>query len=94
MLAFFLFWKKNKMNFKIVLGWEREYSWKTPVWEQVHLTFLNVPDWGSRISRKIPSWKQVQQKSFRKFLENSGQAKCFIQPTEVNHIPGQEKFDH
>jgi hypothetical protein len=82
------------MNFEIVLGWEREYSWKTPVWEQVHLTFLNVPDWGRRISRKIPAWKQVQQKSFQKFLENSGLTKCFIQPTEVNHIPGQEKFDH
>jgi hypothetical protein len=55
---------------------------------------LNIPDWGSRISRKIPAWEQVQQTSFPKFLENSGLAKGFIQPTEVNHIPGQEKFDH
>jgi hypothetical protein len=76
------------MDFEIVLGWEREY----PVWEQVHLTFFNIPDWGSRISRKITGREQVQQTSFQKFLENSGLAKGFIQPTEVNHIPGQEKF--
>jgi hypothetical protein len=30
----------NVRNFEILLGWEREYSRKTPVWEQVHLTFF------------------------------------------------------
>jgi hypothetical protein len=32
---------------------------------------------------------------FQKSQENSGLAKGFIQHTaEMNHIPGQEKFDH
>jgi hypothetical protein len=65
-----------------------------PVWEQVQQTFLNIPGWGSKISWKFPTWEQVQQTSFQKSLENSGLATGFIQPTEVNHIPGQEKFDH
>jgi hypothetical protein len=55
---------------------------------------LNIPVWGSRFFSKIPAWEQVQQTSFQKFLENSGLAKGFIQPIEVNHILGKEKFDH
>jgi hypothetical protein len=84
----------NARNFEVLLGWEKEYSRKTPVWEQVQLTFLNIPGWGSNISWKFPTWEQVQQTSFQKSLENSGLAMGFIQATEVNHFPGQDKFDH
>jgi hypothetical protein len=84
----------NNRNFEIFLGQDREYSRKTPVWEQVYLTFFKIPGWGSRISWKVPAWEQVQQTSFQKTLETSGLTQGFIQPTEINNIPGQEKFDH
>jgi hypothetical protein len=79
----------------IIPGWESEHSRKSPVWEQVHLPVLEYSGMGgSRISWKIPAWEQVHLTSLQKSPENSGLAKDFIQPTEVNHIPGQEKFDH
>jgi hypothetical protein len=84
----------NARNFEVLLVWEREYSRKTPVWEQVQLTFLNIPGWGSKIPWKFPTWEQVKQTSFKKSLESSGLSMGFIQPTEVYHIPGQDKFEH
>jgi hypothetical protein len=71
----------NDRNFELLIGWEREYSRKTPVWEQVYLTLFKIPGLGSRISWKIPALEQVQQTSFKKTLETSGLAKGFIQPT-------------
>jgi hypothetical protein len=55
---------------------------------------LNIPGWGGSLSLKIPAKEQVHPASFQKFLENSRLAKGFVQHTEGNHIPGQEKFDH
>jgi hypothetical protein len=54
--------------------------------------FRNIAGRGRGISGKITVWEHVHNTNFQKSLENSGYSKKFLQPTERNCIPGQEKL--
>jgi hypothetical protein len=79
-------------------GWGKGTSWKIPGWEQIHpMNFQEtrrIPGWGKGTSWKSPACEKVHQINTKKSLKNSGLATWFIQATEENGIPGQEKFDH
>ncbi len=57
--------------------------------------FRNIPGRGRGISGKITVWyNRYTIQIFKNPWRTPGHSKKFIQPTEGNCIPGQEKFDH
>jgi hypothetical protein len=88
----------NYQTSEIILGWEREQSRKTPVWKQEHYTIFKNPGifrvGVGEFLGKLRSGNRYTIQIYKNPWRTPGYSKKFIQPTEGNCFPGQEKFDH